>query len=194
MTKPNLLAFAGSTRAGSWNKKMINAVAARAEALGATVTVIDLADYPMPIYDGDLEDKSGLPDNALKLQSLMSSHDGFLISTPEYNAFFPAVLKNALDWVSRPSPHQEGLASFRNKPVGLFAASPGRLGGIRALNQLRTQMSELGGVIPSGGVSLAQAHDAFDDSGAFVNEAVEQMVDGAIRSTLSVLDQSQSSG
>jgi len=184
MSKPNLLAFAGSTRAGSWNKKMIGAVAARAEALGANVTVIDLADYTIPIYDGDLEAQTGLPENALKLQSIMTEHDGFLISTPEYNAFFPAVLKNALDWVSRPSPSQDGLASFAGKPVGLFAASPGRLGGIRALNQLRTQMSELGSVVPSGGASLSQAHEAFDENGAFVNEAVAQMVDNVIRATL----------
>ena len=189
MTRSRFLAFAGSTRAGSWNKKMIGAVAARAEALGAAVTLIDLADFPLPIYDGDLEDESGLPDNALKLQTLMSSHDGFLIATPEYNAFFPAVLKNALDWASRPSPQQEGLASFHGKPVGLFAASPGRLGGIRALNQLRTQMSELGSVIPSSGASLAQAHDAFDEHGAFVNESVEAMIDNVVRSAIGAIDQ-----
>jgi len=191
MSKTNLLAFAGSTRSGSWNKKMIGAVAARAEALGANVTLIDLADYPIPLYDGDLETESGLPENALKLQSLMADHDGLLISTPEYNAFFPALLKNVLDWVSRPSPDQEGLASFIGKPVGLFAASPGRLGGIRALNQLRTQMSELGSVIPSVGASVAQAHDAFDENGAFVNDATAKMVDTVIRSTLSALPQTQ---
>ena len=191
MSRPNLLAFAGSTRSGSWNKKMIGAVTARAEALGANVTLIDLADYPIPLYDGDLEAAQGLPENAQKLQSLMSAHDGFLISTPEYNAFFPALLKNVLDWASRPSPGQEGLVSFQGKPAGLFAASPGRLGGIRALNQLRTQMSELGSVIPSVGASVAQAHDAFDENGAFVNEAVEQMVDDVIRSTLNVLPQAR---
>lgn len=191
MSKPNILAFAGSTRRGSWNKKMINAVAARAEALGANVTLIDLANYPIPLYDGDLEAEHGLPENALKLQSLLTAHNGVLISTPEYNAFFPALLKNVLDWASRPSPSQEGLASFQGKPAGLFAASPGRLGGIRALNQLRTQMSELGSVIPSVGASVAQAHDAFDDHGAFVNNDVEKMVDDVIRATLNALSQAK---
>ena len=187
MTKAKFLAFAGSARKESFNKKLITAVAARAEALGAQVTVIDLADYAMPLYDGDLEQDQGLPENAAALRQLLDEHDGLLIATPEYNAFFPPLLKNTLDWISRPADGKNGLEYFKAKPVALFAASPGRLGGIRALNQLRTQMSELGSIVPSSGVAVAQAHEAFDDDGNIVNDGTAKMVDQTISSAMALI-------
>src|SRR4051812_15650015 len=101
---PRILAFAGSTRSDSLNKKLVRIAADGARAAGAEVTLVDLRELPMPIYDGDLEAAESLPENAMKLRTLMMSHQGLLISSPEYNSSFSAVLKNAIDWVSRPQP------------------------------------------------------------------------------------------
>src|SRR5437879_5065254 len=100
-TPPRILAFAGSLRKGSLNKKAVAAAASAARAAGAEVTVVDLADYPMPVYDGDLEEREGLPESARKFKALMKSHGAFLISTPEYNSSVPGAFKNVIDWASR---------------------------------------------------------------------------------------------
>ncbi|MCE9518722.1 MAG: NAD(P)H-dependent oxidoreductase, partial [Verrucomicrobia bacterium] len=132
MSKPKILAFAGSTRAGSFNKKLIRIAADAARAAGAEVTLIDLRDYPLPLFDGDLEDENGLPENAKKLKALMRESDGFLISSPEYNSSITAVLKNAIDWASRQETDDEpSLVAFRGKAAVLMSASPGALGGLR---------------------------------------------------------------
>src|SRR4051812_33174915 len=110
-----ILAFAGSTREGSYNKKLVKVAAAAATAAGAQVTLVDLRDFPMPLYDGDLETKEGLPSNARKLKELFISHDGFLISCPEYNSSISGVLKNTIDWISRPQPNEPSLAAFAGK-------------------------------------------------------------------------------
>src|SRR5438552_18679945 len=107
---PRILAFAGSTRTQSFNKKLVKIVAAGARAAGAEVTMLDLRDIPLPLYDGDLEAAEGLPENAKKLKELMKSHAGFLISCPEYNSSISGVLKNAIDWASRPMPGDAPLA------------------------------------------------------------------------------------
>ena len=107
---PKILAFAGSTRTESWNKKLIKIAAAGTRAAGAEVTELDLRDIPLPLYDGDLEHEQGLPPNGRKLKDLMLRHDGFLISSPEYNSSISGVLKNAIDWASRPVPGEKPLA------------------------------------------------------------------------------------
>ncbi len=109
MPKPKILAFAGSTRTDSFNKKLIRIAVTGATETGADVTVVDLRDFPMPLYDGDLEQREGLPPNARKLKDLMLTHQGFLISSPEYNSSVSAVFKNTIDWTSRQS---EGEAEF----------------------------------------------------------------------------------
>ena len=101
MSNAKILAFAGSTRAGSLNKLLLRTAVQGAEAAGASVTVIDLADFRIPLYDGDLEAESGLPENAEKLQNLFLEHNGLLIAAPEYNSSITPVLKNTFDWVSR---------------------------------------------------------------------------------------------
>ena len=134
---PRILAFAGATRTESYNKKLIRAAAAIAEASGAAVTLLDLRDLNMPLYDGDLEATHGLPDGAKRLKAMLLEHDGLLISSPEYNSSISAVLKNSIDWASRPVQGQAPLAEFRGKVAGIMAASPGMLGGLRGLVHLR---------------------------------------------------------
>lgn len=131
MTK--ILVFAGSTREKSFNKRLALAAANQAKALGAAVTLVDLRDYPMPLYDGDLEEKEGLPEATVRLKAIMKDHDGWLIACPEYNSSITAVLKNTIDWCSRPAEGETMLAAFTGKVVGLLGASPGALGGMRAL-------------------------------------------------------------
>jgi chromate reductase len=101
MSTPKILAFAGSTRSASYNKQLVRFAADAARAAGAEVTLLDLRDYPLPLFDGDLEDKEGLPENAKKLKAIFREHDALLISSPEYNSSITAVLKNTIDWVSR---------------------------------------------------------------------------------------------
>ncbi|VAV91352.1 NADPH:quinone oxidoreductase [hydrothermal vent metagenome] len=136
--KIRILAFAGSTREASCNKKLLKIAADGAREAKADVTVIDLRDFAMPLYDGDLEAATGLPEAALRLKELMCAHHGFLIASPEYNSGYSAVLKNAIDWVSRPSTENEpGLLAFAGKTASIMAAAPGALGGLRGLYQLR---------------------------------------------------------
>ena len=184
MTQVRLIAFSGSTRKESFNRKLIAAAAAEAERQGAVVTLIDLNDYPMPIYNGDLEEAEGLPESVTNLQALFNNHDGFLISTPEYNGFFPALVKNTLDWLSRASDSQEPLASFKGKPVGLLSASPGGLGGIRALAQLKAQMGELGCITHGSNTSVGGAFNGFTEDGGLSDEARQAMMQNTVTTTI----------
>src|SRR5262245_55454839 len=108
MSTPRILAFAGSLRKDSYNKKLVTIAVDAARRAGAEVTHIDLKDYPLPIYDGDIEAASGIPENGLKLKKLFIEHDAFLWSCPEYNSSITAVLKNTIDWVSRSQPNEPG--------------------------------------------------------------------------------------
>lgn len=163
--KPRILAFAGSLRKGSLNKKVVAAATEMARAAGADVTVVDLAEYRVPVYDGDLEEKSGIPDNARKLKALMKAHDGFLISTPEYNGAIPGAFKNVIDWASRSEPGEAALACFTGKTAAVMSASPGALGGIRSLAALRALLEHLGVLVIPQQVAFSAAHEAFLDDG-----------------------------
>src|SRR6266404_9457659 len=134
---PKILAFAGSTRADSYNKKLVKVAMHGAEAAGAQVTYLDLRDLNLPLYDGDLESSEGLPAGARKFKDLLLANDGIMISSPEYNSSISAVLKNAIDWASRPVPGEKPLQAFVGKVAGLMAASPSALGGLRGLVALR---------------------------------------------------------
>ena len=162
---PKILAFAGSTRRDSFNKKLVKVAAAGATAAGAQVTIVDLKDYPMPLYDGDLEAEQGIPENAKKLKTLMVSHDGFLISSPEYNSSISGVLKNTIDWISRPVPNEEPLIAFNGKVVSLMSASPGALGGLRGLVTVRSLLSNINVIVLPGQVAVPKAHEAFEADG-----------------------------
>lgn len=165
-----IVAFAGSLRSGSHNKKLIRIAAAGARAAGAQVTDLDLRDVSMPLYDGDIEREQGLPPNAKVFKRLLVEHHGMLISSPEYNSAFPAVLKNAIDWASRPEPNEPALAAFKGKIAGLMAASPGHLGGVRGLAVLRSILSNIGVIVIPMQMAIARANEAFDEDGSLKDE------------------------
>ena len=125
-----ILVIPGSLRTGSLNAKLAATIAAELAQAGAEVTRISLGDFPLPIYDGDLQAKSGVPKPAINLKRMMSSHHGVLIVTPEHNASIPSLLKNAIDWVSRiQDPHEARGEVFRDRAFAIASASGGRLGG-----------------------------------------------------------------
>jgi chromate reductase, NAD(P)H dehydrogenase (quinone) len=174
-----VLAFAGSTRADSYNKKLVQDAAEIARSMKASVTVIDLKDYPMPFYDGDLEEKEGMPKNAKLLQTLMIESDAIIIATPEYNASISAVLKNALDWVSRGEGAQR---AFKDKRFALMSASPGKLGGARALKQLRPIIETLGGIPTQLQVSIPDASDYFAEEKRAENPQLREEIKELLQS------------
>ncbi len=157
-----ILAFAGSLRKGSFNKKLVRIAAQGARDAGAHVSEIDLADFAMPLYDGDMEREQGLPPNAKRFKQLLIDHQGVLISTPEYNTSLSAVLKNAIDWASRPEPGEAAYVAFRGKVGGLMSASPGNYGGVRSLAVLRAILAYLGMIVVPTQLALPRANAAFD--------------------------------
>jgi len=124
-----VLVFAGSIRADSYHRKLAQAAAAGLRSAGVETTFADLKDYPMPLYDGDVEAAQGLPERAKAFKELLQSHDAFAIASPEYNGSFPALVKNVIDWASRPEPGEKPLAAFRGKTAAILSASPGPGGG-----------------------------------------------------------------
>ena len=177
---PKLLAFAGSAREQSLNKKLARAAGAIAEAAGAEVTFADLRDYPMPHFDEDDEAARGVPAEVTAFRALMKDADGFIIASPEYNGAPTSMLKNVIDWGSRPADGEPMLACFQQKTALLLAASPGGLGGIRGLPMLRTILSGIGVHVLSGDVAVPKAHEAFDDSGAVVNDTTKQNLERSV--------------
>ena len=176
--KARILAFAGSTRSGSWNKKLILLAASAAETAGAEVSLVDLADYPMPLYDGDLEKEEGIPENGMKFKQLMHEHDGFLISCPEYNSSISGVLKNTIDWASRQAEDEKPLQCFKGKVVTLMSASPGRLGGLRGLVHVRAILGNIGCIVLPEQVAVPSANKAFADNGQLKDESQNKQVIG----------------
>jgi len=173
---PKILAFAGSTRIDSFNKKLVKIAAAGARDAGVDVTVIDLRDYPMPLYDEDLEKKDGLPSATLKLKELMLSHHGFLISSPEYNSSISGVLKNTIDWASRQVDDKSPMSCFKDKVAGIMSASPGGLGGLRGLVHVRAILENMGVLVIPTQVAISKAHEVFNLEGTMKDEKQEQQV------------------
>jgi NAD(P)H-dependent FMN reductase len=172
---PKLLAFAGSSRRESLNKKLAKVAAEAARAAGAEVTYADLADFPMPIYDGDLE-AAGTPEVVLRWKATMKAHDGFLIACPENNSSYSSLLKNAIDWATRPAPGEPTLVAFAGKTAALLAASPGAMGGIRMLPQLRTLLMNIRVFVIPDQFGLGHADQAFDERGALKDAKHQQSV------------------
>ena len=164
--KPKILAFTGSLREKSFNRRLVKIAAAGAEAAGADVTVLELRELPLPVYDGDLEEREGLPDNARTLKEIMEAHGGLMISSPENNSAVSAALKNAIDWASRPEPGEPPLVCFRDKVAVIMAASPGGLGGLRGLNSLRSILSNIGVLVLPDQKAVPGAGEAFADDGS----------------------------
>ncbi|WP_425616288.1 NADPH-dependent FMN reductase [Anatilimnocola sp. NA78] len=166
MAGPKILAFAGSTRRDSFNRRLLPIAVAGAREAGVEVTVIELSDYELPLFNQDLEAEKGLPAAALKLKELFVAHQGLLIASPEYNSSFTPLLKNTLDWVSRAAPGESGLTAFRGKTAGIISASPGALGGLRGLVHLRAMLSNIDVLVIPSQVAVAKAMDAFADDGS----------------------------
>lgn len=179
MTPPiRLLAFAGSLRAGSFNRRLIHTLAAGATRAGAQVDLIELRDIPLPIYDGDIE-AAGMPENVHLLQARLAAADGLLIATPEYNGSMPALLKNTLDWMSRAQADgSDGTRLFAGKVAGISSASPGGLGGLRSLLVLRDALSKFGMWVCPAQVAVGGAGTAFAEDGTLIDERRRAQVEG----------------
>ena len=174
---PRILVFAGSTRAGSYNKALARQAAESLERAGGRPTFIDLRDHPMPLYDGDLEAEQGLPENALVLRRGLAEHDGLLIASPEYNGFLTPLLKNTIDWLSRPHQGESGLALFAGKLAAVVSASPGGLGGLRSLTLTRQLLTNIGVTVLPDQLAVARAAEAFDDRGRLSDDGQQQTLD-----------------
>lgn len=174
--KPKIIAFSGSTRKGSYNKKVVKNAVLFLEESGAEVTLIDLKEYLLPIYDGDLEKDSGIPAKAVKLKKLFKEHNGLFISTPEYNGYFSGVLKNTIDWISRPMEGEKKFEPFLNKVAAITAASPGKFGGIRVLPHLRQLLTNLKVLVIPEQIGFAKASNLFDKEDKFIeNENAKRL-------------------
>ncbi len=180
MEKTKILVFAGSTRNDSLHRKLAIEAAAELRRVGAEVTVADLRDYPMPLYDGDLEAAQGMPAGAKAFKELVRGQDGLAIASPEYNGSFPALLKNAIDWISRPEAGEPPLAAFRGKSAALLAGSPGPGGGQRGLRHLRELLEMIGVKVAPSQVTVARAMEAFDAEGRLARREDEEAVERVI--------------
>jgi len=159
-TTPRILAFAGSARRESLNRKLLAVAVAETRSAGAEVTLVDLNELELPLYHGDLEDAQGLPANATKLLELLGQHQGLLIASPEYNSFITPLLKNTIDWLSRADENP-----FPGKVAAVVSASPGQLGGVRSMQHARHLLLHLGCHVVPAQCMLPKANEAFDEQG-----------------------------
>ena len=176
MKTPKILAFAGSLREDSVNKRLARIALHAAQEAGADTTFVDLRDYQMPLYCQDDEAENGIPESAVALKELMKSHDGFLIASPEYNGSLTGIMKNTIDWMSRPYADDPRMACFDGKIAGLIAASPGGLGGIRGLSHLRTILAGIGVFVLPNHVAVGQSGVNLVDDESVKNESLQQAI------------------
>lgn len=186
-TPPKLLVFAGSTRAKSFNRQLARVTADMARASGAPVTLLELGDLDIPMYNADLE-AQGTPPDVMKLKQIMFEHPAWIICSPEYNGSYTALLKNTIDWASSPVKSdpawQEGFKSFTGKVVGVLSASPGALGGLRSQSHLVPLLLNAQCWVAPKAFALGRAGEAFDTDGKLVNEAHRKSVQAVIDQVL----------
>ncbi|MEQ9621190.1 NADPH-dependent FMN reductase [Coleofasciculus chthonoplastes] len=175
---PKILAFAGSARTASWNKKLVKIAVEGAKEADAEVTYIDFRDLPMPLYDQDLEENTGIPETVRKFKQLMKTHQGLLIASPEYNSSISPLLKNAIDWASRPEPGEPplSLTCFRDKVAVLMSTSPGGMGGLRGLIHVRAILGNIGVLVLPDQKAISNAYQAFDQNGNLIDETQQAAV------------------
>lgn len=164
-TSPRILAFSGSARRDSLNKKLLAVVVEAARAAGAEVTVLDFTDLPLPLYHGDLEDEHGMPENARKFAEMIAQHHGLLIASPEYNSQMTPLLKNAIDWSTRGETNP-----LKGRAAAVVSASPGQFGGIRSMTLARQLLTHLGCHVVPAQCILPAADEAFDEHGRLKDE------------------------
>jgi NAD(P)H-dependent FMN reductase len=160
-----IVALAGSLRKDSFNKKLIRIAADMAREAGAEVTLVDLADYRMPVYDGDVEAAEGVPETARQLRGILLTHQALLIASPEYNSSVAGAFKNVFDWVSRPDQGVASTAAFQGKVAGIMSASTGAGAGLRGLVNLRSILGNIGVIVLPEQAAVASAAGAFDEAG-----------------------------
>lgn len=169
---PRILAFSGSARRESLNRKLLAAATEAVRAAGGAVTVVDLNEFDLPLYHGDLEEQAGLPAAAVRLVELVQAHAGLLIASPEYNSQMTPLLKNTIDWVSRAEENP-----FTGKVAAVVAASPGALGGARSLQHARHLLLHLGCHVAPAQCILPRAHEAFDETGRLKDARTQKSLD-----------------
>ncbi|MCU1232272.1 MAG: NADPH-dependent reductase [Candidatus Solibacter sp.] len=188
MRKPKILVLAGSTRKDSIHRKLAPQIVEALQAAGLDATFADLRDYPMPLYEGDLEATEGMPLAAKALKDVARDVDAFVIASPEYNGSYPAVQKNAIDWISRPEPGERHLHVFADKLAAILSASPGPGGGRRVLQQLRQLLEMIRVTVIPQDLSIPRAAEALDADGRLTRpediEGLHALVD-ALASELS---------
>lgn len=170
-TPPRILAFSGSARRDSLNKKLLAAAVEATRAAGGEVTLLDFRELPLPLYDGDLEDAEGMPANAQKFVELILAHDALLIASPEYNSQMTPLLKNAIDWATRADRNP-----LTGKVVAFVSASPGQFGGIRSQTLARQLLTHLGCLVVPVQCVLPKADEAFDAEGRLKDERAQKNV------------------
>lgn len=184
---PSLLVFAGSTRQQSFNRKLAHATAAIARDAGAAVTLLELSEFDIPLYNADLE-AQGTPADVIRLKEILWRHPAWIICSPEYNGSYTALLKNTIDWASSPvkghPDWEDGGKSFRGKVVGMLSASPGALGGLRSQSHLAPLLINAECWLAPKAFALGLAGSAFDDSGALVQQAHRDRVRAVVEQVL----------
>jgi chromate reductase, NAD(P)H dehydrogenase (quinone) len=187
MSALKILVIPGSLRTGSLNARLAAAAAHEFALAGVEVTRISLGDFPLPIYDGDLQTKSGVPKNAVNLKRMMATHHGVLFVTPEYNSSVPALVKNAIDWITRVhDAHETRGQVFRERPFAIAAASENRLGGIRALAALRLILSACQASVVPNQLALSFASEAYDDMDRLKHAADIEALKALVRQLIDV--------
>src|SRR5215469_13178085 len=187
MAALKILVIPGSLRSGSHNVKLAAVGAYEFARAGAEVTRISLGDFPLPIYDGDLQARSGVPKNAVNLKRMIASHHGVLLVTPEYNSSVPPLIKNTIDWITRVQDRHEVRGQvFREKPFAIAAASEGRLGGTRALAALRLILSACRATVVPNQLALSFADRAYDDMDRLKEEADIEALNALVRQLIDV--------
>ena len=185
VAETKVLVLSGSTREDSFNKKLALEAAGIAKNFGASPMVIDLKDYPMPFYDGDVEVKSGMPEGAKQFRNLLIQAQGIIIANPEYNASISAVLKNALDWASRSEQGEPSRDAFKGKRFAIMSTSPGGGGGSRALEHLKAIIENAGGEVVKPQVSVPNAYQAFTAEGVLKDSQMKEKLKTEIQQLLS---------
>ena len=187
MAALKILVIPGSLRSGSHNVKLAAVAAYEFARADAEVTRISLGDFPLPIYDGDLQARSGVPKNAVNLKRMIASHHGVLLVTPEYNSSVPPLVKNAIDWITRVQDANESRGQvFREKPFAIAAASESRLGGSRALSALRLILSACQAIVIPNQFALSFADQAYDDMDRLKNPSDIEAMRALVRQLIEV--------
>ncbi|CAN5554476.1 NAD(P)H-dependent oxidoreductase [soil metagenome] len=185
-----ILVIPGSLRTGSLNARLAAGAVDQLVRADVDVTRISLGDFPLPIYDGDLESMSGVPKHAINLKRMIGAHHGVLIVTPEYNSSLPPLLKNAIDWVSRVQDINETRGEvFRGRPFAIAAASSGRLGGTRCLQALRLVLSACRATVIPNQLALSAADEAYDDMDRLKHSGDIEALQAMVRQLVDVAHQ-----